>query len=154
MSNKQLVIWYCIVPMGKLDIMCLPSTNACRVYIHWLVGPSCNLCIIVYPSSYFRYHWHGYWMPLCEDCNISSHNFEETSLKYGKSGKSVYFATDLVYSNYDGTNHIKFTNKHAVIMVVITEESQLKRGWAVSCTEQVMPHPRKYIYKRNLSGPA
>ena len=40
---------------------------------------------------------------LCEDCNISSHNFEETSLKYGTSGRLVYFATDLVYSNYEGT---------------------------------------------------
>ena len=40
---------------------------------------------------------------LCEDCNISSHNFEETSLKYSTSGRLVYFATDLVYSNYEGT---------------------------------------------------
>ena len=40
---------------------------------------------------------------LCGDCNISSHNFEETRLKYITSGRSVYFATDLVYSNYDGT---------------------------------------------------
>ena len=40
---------------------------------------------------------------LCEDCNISSHNFEETSLKYGKSGRSIFFAADLVYSNYEGT---------------------------------------------------
>ena len=39
-------------------------------------------------------------------------------------------------------------------MVVFTEESQLKRGWAVCCTEQVIPHPRKYIYERNLFGPA
>ena len=40
---------------------------------------------------------------LCEDCNISSRNVEETSLKYSSSGRSVYFATDLVYSNYEGT---------------------------------------------------
>ena len=38
---------------------------------------------------------------MCEDCNISSHNFEETSLKYSTSERSVYFATDLVYSNYE-----------------------------------------------------
>ena len=39
----------------------------------------------------------------CEDCNISSYSFEETSLKYSTSGRSVFFATDIVYSNYEGT---------------------------------------------------
>ena len=42
---------------------------------------------------------------VCEGCNIDLSNFEETRLKYSSSAaeRSVYFTTELIYSNFEGT---------------------------------------------------
>ena len=39
---------------------------------------------------------------LCGNC-ISVDNLEETHFTYGRSGKSIYITTDLIYSNSEGT---------------------------------------------------
>ena len=40
---------------------------------------------------------------LCEECNIGANNLEEIMLNYGRSGRSIYITTDLIYSNAEGT---------------------------------------------------
>ena len=82
--------------------MCLPSTNACMVTSIDLYGHPVIYSLFV-SIQQLQIPLARLLNALCEYCNISSHNFEETSLKYSKSWRSVYFATDLVYSNYEGT---------------------------------------------------
>jgi len=40
---------------------------------------------------------------LCDDCNLTTSNFVNTSIKYSETNQNAYFSADIIYSNSAGT---------------------------------------------------
>ena len=84
---------------------------------------------------------------LCEECNITSLSFEESNLSYSTSGGILYFTTDLIYSNSEGTITSTTLICNLISWLSAQEDSKLSlAGIPVKLSKIIVRH----IFKKEM----